>query len=145
MRRTTTVRTSRFGASRAEETSTHHDIDDENSNVTKGRTTSSKIRERFVTRGIDDEETGKLVFCEISISENASLLLDSVHREVGGSDLLSDSSCFSFLNVRLTNLPALFNQSRVDSLPREKRFTHLVEEFGFTSIDVTHDYTNGRT
>lgn len=50
-----------------EESKTHHDINDEDSDVTERRSTSSEIRERLVTRGIDDEETGEFVFSEITL------------------------------------------------------------------------------
>jgi len=44
-----------------EKSEAYHDIDNENSNVTKGWTTSSQVGERLVTRSIDNEETGEFV------------------------------------------------------------------------------------
>jgi len=41
--------------------STHHDINDENGNVTERRSSSSKVTERLMTRGVDDEESRDLV------------------------------------------------------------------------------------
>jgi hypothetical protein len=41
---------------------THHDVHNKNSNITEGATTRAQVREGFVTRSIDDQETWDLVF-----------------------------------------------------------------------------------
>lgn len=47
--------------------STHHDIDDENGDVAEGRTTSTEVSERLVTRSVNDEQSGELVLLEVGL------------------------------------------------------------------------------
>jgi len=57
-----------------------------------------------VARCIDDEQPGKLVFGEVIGFEYCRLLLDGLHWKVGSTDLLCDTTGFTFLNVGLTDL-----------------------------------------
>ena len=82
----------------------HHDIDDKDSNVTERATTSTQVCERFVTGGIDDQETRNLVFLLAILVHNSSLLFDSLGREVSSTNLLCDTTGFTLLDIGLTDL-----------------------------------------
>ena len=102
---------------------TVHDIDNQDGDVAKRRTTRTQVGERLVTGGIDDEETGNLEL-ELAVAvDNSRLLLDGLNGEVSGTNLLSDTTGFAFLDVGLTN---------------------LVEQLRLTGIDVTKNTANGR-
>ena len=79
-----------------------------------------------MSRSIDNQETGHLELervvlsyaTEVSIDVTATpegaclvdhprLLLDSLKREVGCTDLLGDTTCFTLLNVGLTDLAGM--------------------------------------
>ena len=100
---------------------TYHDIDNEDGNVTKRASTGTQVRERLVARCVDDQKTGNLVLllaillynersqavCDAFIRyliQDSGLRLNSFHREIGGTNLLRDTTSFTFLNVCLTNL-----------------------------------------
>ena len=57
-----------------------------------------------MTRSIDNKETGDLVLLLAILIEHCSLGLDGLRREVGGTNLLCDTTSFTFLDVGLTNL-----------------------------------------
>ena len=82
----------------------YHDIDDKNGNVTKRATTSSQIRERLVSGSINNEQTRNLVLLTAILVHDGSLGLDGLDGEVRCTNLLGDTSSFTLLDVRLTNL-----------------------------------------
>jgi len=84
-----------------------------------------------VSRGIDDQQTGDLDFVVILV-DDSRLVLDGGSREEGGTDLLSDTSSFALLDRSLTDLKLAYISDK----------THLVEELGFTGIDVSENTTN---
>lgn len=91
-----------------------HDIDNQNGNVTERRTTGSEVRERLVTRCIDNQETGDLEL-ELAIRvDDGRLLSDGLDREVCSTDLLCDTTGFAFLDVGLSNLVQKFRLSGID-------------------------------
>ena len=107
--------------SRSSEGKPYHDVDNEDSDITKRASTGTQVRERLVARCVDDEKTGDLVLllaillynersqavCDTFIRylvQDSSLRLDSFHREIGGTNLLRDTTSFTFLDIRLTNL-----------------------------------------
>ena len=81
-----------------------HDIDNKNGNVAEGRATGSKVGEGLVTRRVDDQQTRDLELQLAVGIDDSSLLLDSIDREVRGTDLLGDTSRLAFLNIGLSNL-----------------------------------------
>lgn len=93
---------------------THHNVDDEDSDVAKRRSTGSQVGERLVTGRVDDEQTRNLVV-ELAVPvEDLGLFLDGRDGEVGGSDLLSDTSRLTLLDVGLTDLESV-NGMRVSA------------------------------
>lgn len=82
----------------------YHNIDNQNGNVTQRASTSTQVSERFVSRGIDNEQTRNLVLLVAVLIHDGSLLLDCIHREVCSTNLLSDTAGFTLLNIGLTNL-----------------------------------------
>ena len=57
-----------------------------------------------MTGRVDDEKTRDLVLEAVVLVDNRRLLLQSIHREVSGTNLLCDTSSLALLDVRLTNL-----------------------------------------
>lgn len=57
-----------------------------------------------MTGSVDDEKARNLVLLGAVLVHDSSLGLDRLDREVGGTDLLCDTSGFAFLYIRLTNL-----------------------------------------
>jgi hypothetical protein len=98
-----------------------HDVDNQDSNVTERRTTSTEVCERLVARCIDDKQTRDLHLESTILVDDSSLLLESVDREVCGTDLLGNTTSFALLHVCLTD---------------------LVEQLRFTGIDVTKNTAN---
>jgi hypothetical protein len=49
--------------------------------------------------------------------DHLGLLLDGAQGEVGGTDLLSDTTCLTFLNVGLTNLQEEWGHNQSTSKP----------------------------
>jgi hypothetical protein len=82
----------------------YHYIDNEDGDVTERAATSSEVGERLVTRGVDNEQTGDVVLCFAVLVQHLRLLLDSIHGEERGTNLLGDSAGFALLHVGLTNL-----------------------------------------
>ncbi|ROW05672.1 hypothetical protein VMCG_05275 [Cytospora schulzeri] len=103
---------------------TVHDIDDQNSNVAKRRTSGTQVGERLVTGRVDDQETRDLELKLAILVDDMCLLLDGVDGEVSGTNLLSDTTGLTFLDVGLTD---------------------LVEQLRLTSIDVAKNTANGRS
>jgi hypothetical protein len=100
-----------------------HDVDDQNGDVAERRTARPQVGERLVPGGVDDEETGHLKL-ELAVGVNhGRLLLDGLDREVGGTNLLSDTTGLALLDVGLAN---------------------LVEQLGLAGIDVPKNTANGR-
>lgn len=85
-------------------TSTHRDINDQDGNVTQRTSSGSQVGKRLVSRGINDQQPRNLVLDSPVLVDDGRLLLDGLDREVGGTNLLGDSTCFTFLNTCLTNL-----------------------------------------
>lgn len=77
-----------------------------------------------MTRCVDNEQTRDLEFESVVLVDDRSLGLEGVHREVCGTDLLSDTTSFALLDVGLAD---------------------LVEKLRLTSIDVTKNTANRRT
>ncbi|KAH3659215.1 hypothetical protein OGATHE_006099 [Ogataea polymorpha] len=103
---------------------TMHDVNHQNGNVTQRGTSGSQVCERLVTWGIDDQQTWNLVNHLLVWSHDSSFLLDGLHREVCGTDLLRNTTSLASLNVSLSN---------------------LVQKLGFTGIDVTQNTADRRT
>src|SRR5271156_6806839 len=95
-----------------------HDVNNEDRNVAQTRASRSKIGERFVTRSIDDKQPRDLEVEGIIFVHRSSLHLDSIERKISCTDLLRDTSGFTFLDVGLTD---------------------LIEKLCLTSIDVTEN------
>ncbi len=78
---------------------TVHDIDDEDGDVAERRSTGSQVGERLVSGRVNDEETGHLVLEWRVLVEDSGLGLEHLGGEVGGTDLLGDTTSFALLNV----------------------------------------------
>jgi hypothetical protein len=99
-----------------------HDVDNQNGNVAKGGASRTQVREGLVTGRVDDQQTGYLELEAAVLVDDCSLLLDGLDWEVGGTNLLSDTTGFAFLDVGLTD---------------------LVEQFGLSGIDVSQNTADG--
>jgi hypothetical protein len=101
-----------------------HDIDDQDSNVAKRGTTASEVRERLVSRSVDDKETRDFEL-EFTIWVHwCDLLLQRRRWEIRSANLLCDATSFAFLDIGLSN---------------------LVEKLSLAGIDVAEDTANGRS
>jgi hypothetical protein len=76
-----------------------------------------------VTGCVDDQQTRHLELELAVLVDDLGLLLDGLDWEVGSTNLLSDTTCFAFLDVGLTD---------------------LVEQLGLSGIDVSQNTANGR-
>ena len=103
---------------------THHDIDDENGDIAKGASATPQVGEALVTRRVNNQQTGDLVFLRAVCIQNRCLLPDRIHREVRRADLLCDTTGFALLDIRLTD---------------------LVEQLGLAGIDVTENAADRTT
>jgi hypothetical protein len=81
-----------------------HDVNHEDGNITEGRSSGSKIREGLVTRSINHQQARHFELEATVCIDDLGFLLNCVHGEVRGSDLLGDTSGFAFLNVGLSDL-----------------------------------------
>ncbi|GKT50196.1 uncharacterized protein ColSpa_10378 [Colletotrichum spaethianum] len=86
-----------------------HDIDNKNGDVAEG---------------IDDQQTWDLELKRAVSVDNGRLLPDSLDREVGSTNLLSNTTGFALLHVGLTD---------------------LVQKLGLSGIDVAQNTANGRS
>ena len=57
-----------------------------------------------MSRRIDNQKTGDLVLSLAVLVQNSSLRLDRIDGEVRCTDLLSDTTRFALLDIRLSNL-----------------------------------------
>mmetsp|Transcript_19535 Transcript_19535/g.48658 ORF Transcript_19535/g.48658 Transcript_19535/m.48658 type:complete len:563 (-) Transcript_19535:692-2380(-) len=98
-----------------------HQIHYKNRNITQRGTSGTKICERFVTGCIDYEHSRNCNVKVFGFVEFFGLHLEGLPFEVGGTDLLCNTSCFSFLNIG---------------------FTNFIQQLCLPGIDVTHDDRN---
>lgn len=91
-----------------------HDIDDENGDVTERRATGTQVGEGLVPWGIDNEQTRGLELHLVLRVNHSGLLSDCFDREVCSTDLLGDTTRFTFLNIGLTNLIQKLSLSGID-------------------------------
>ena len=82
----------------------YHDIHDENSDIAQRTATRTQVRERLVSGRVDDQKARNLVFLLPVFVHDGGLCLDRIDREVGSTDLLRNTSRFTFLDIGLTNL-----------------------------------------
>lgn len=81
-----------------------HDVNDEDGDVAERAASRTQVSEGFVAWCVDNEKTREFELLNIVLAQHRCLALDRFDREVGGTNLLSDTSGFSLLNVRLSNL-----------------------------------------
>mmetsp|Transcript_36197 Transcript_36197/g.87602 ORF Transcript_36197/g.87602 Transcript_36197/m.87602 type:complete len:763 (+) Transcript_36197:174-2462(+) len=103
---------------------TVHQIDHQNGNIAQRGTTGTKVGERLVTWCINDEHTRNLKVKLFGFIEFGGLGLQSLLFKKGGTNLLCNTSSFSLLDIGLSN---------------------LIQQFGLSSIDVTHNDDNRTT
>lgn len=77
-----------------------------------------------MTRRVDNQKTRDLELELAVLVDDLRLLLDGIDREVGGTNLLSNTTCLTFLDVGLTD---------------------LVKQLRLTGIDVAKNTANGRS
>lgn len=82
-------------------------VNDENCDVTQGGASCAQVGEGLVPWCINDQETRNLVFFEIGLSKDLSLLFNPIDWEEGGTNLLGDTAGFTLLHVGLSNLSSL--------------------------------------
>ena len=141
----------------------YHNVDDQDSNITQRTAARPQVGERFVSRCIDDKKTRNLVFLRSILKavnvqprlppsprqvwgylvENSSLGLDSVHREVSGSDLLCNPTSFALLDVRLPDLEAKVRERSFGSKESSIVTTYLIQKLRLPGIDVPENTANG--
>jgi len=80
-----------------------HDINHENCKIAQRRPSGSEILEWLMAWGVDDENSWDVYTETYVITQFVYLLLESFLWEEGGSDLLSDTTCFSQLNICVSN------------------------------------------
>ncbi len=96
-------------------------IDDQNSNVTKTRTSRPQVTETFVTRCINNQQTRHVDIHWIKIFTLLDLFNQFLLRKQSSSNLLSNTSSFSLLNVRSSD---------------------FIQKSSLTSIDMTQNAAN---
>ena len=101
-----------------------HDVDNEDSKITKGGTTGSQVGERFVTWCINDKESWNFKIKFFSMFHDRDVMLKVIFWEVSSTNLLSDTSCFIGLNVC---------------------FSELIKDKRLTRVYMTHDTNDGTT
>jgi len=101
-----------------------HNIDHKHGQVTEGRTSGSQVGERLVTGSVDHEEAGHIEFDILAATHAVDVLLEVLLGEVGRSDLLGNSTSFAALHIRVPQ---------------------LVEDLGFSRVDVTQNTDDGAT
>lgn len=116
---------------------THRNVHNENSNVTQATTPSSQVCETFVSRRIDNEQTRDLNFVLSAGIDDSRLFLNSSTWEECRSDLLGNTTGFTFLYGSLTNLRDQLSPAR-----RCRISTDLIQQLGFTRIDMSENTTN---
>ena len=79
-----------------------HQIDYQDSDITERRSSASEVGERFVTWGIDDQEAWQVIWNIYLVSHLLHVAIDVLFREVGCTDLLSDTSSFTCLHICLS-------------------------------------------
>jgi hypothetical protein len=94
------------------------EIDNQNSNITKTRASRPKVAETLVAWSINNEKSGNIDIDREEIFAFTDFFNQFILREESGTDLLSNSSCFSFLNVGLSD---------------------FIQESSFTCVDVSQD------
>lgn len=101
-----------------------HNVDDKHCQITKGGATRAQVGERLMTWGVNDEEAWELQVEGFPSLHHIDMFLQVLLWEVGGTDLLSDSTRLVCLYVSLSQ---------------------TVKNQGFSRVDVTHDTDDGRT
>lgn len=98
-----------------------YNINDKNCNITKRWTSRSKICERLVSWSINNKETWKFEINWNEIFHSINMTLDVFRWEEGSTNLLSNTTSFSSLNIC---------------------FSKFIENQSFTCIDMTHNTNN---
>ena len=91
-----------------------HDIDDEDSDIAQRRAPGAEIAERFVAGSVDDEQTGDLQRQVVEFGHHFGLFFDGVDGDVGGADLLGDSTGLAVLDVGPSQFVQNLRLARVD-------------------------------
>ena len=98
-----------------------HDIDHKDGNVAEGTPPSSQISEGLVPWSVNDKKSRNIVFLipildvvnkdqdeagggDPYLIHHCCLLLDGIGGEISCTYLLRNASCFTFLNIGLTDL-----------------------------------------
>jgi hypothetical protein len=81
-----------------------HKVNNENGKITQSGATRTQIGERLVPWSIDYKKSWCTQFAGIVCLTLSDLLYDFLCWKVGGSNLLSDTSSFSLLNISVAQL-----------------------------------------
>ena len=83
---------------------TDHDIHNQNGNVTQRTASCAQVGKGLVPRSVDDEKTRNLELEQPILVHDGRFGSNGFNWEVGRTNLLGNTSCFSFLYVCLTDL-----------------------------------------
>ena len=91
-----------------------HNVHHKNGDIAQRRASGAKVAERFVTRRVDDQQTGDLERLLRELMDHFGCLADGLDGYVGGAVLLRDAARLAVLDVGAAELVQNFRLARVD-------------------------------